>query len=153
MSAAQLLQAARNAANAIAYAMFNLAEAKLEDLPEGMTDSTDAVETALIAERELREAVAAFRPQSAPANAWLPFSSVPRDGTPVDLWCEERQARVLNVRFLRAEEVDYRFAKGECWAHLATDGFRTGTQDTAVLVEEGFTHWRRVENDRPPVTQ
>lgn len=80
-------------------------------------------------------------------SSWQTFSSVPRDGTAVDLW--NGRGRILNMRYLRADEVDARFAAGGCWAHLARDGFRRDENDESVLVEDGLTHWRLVSADRP----
>lgn len=80
-------------------------------------------------------------------TTWQAFATVPRDGTLIDLW--NGLNRILNVRYLRADEVDVRFAPGGCWAHLARDGFRRDATDDAVLVEDGLTHWRRVSADRP----
>lgn len=50
---------ARRAADALAYAAFNLDGSKLENLPIGIVESTGAAETALIAERELRAMLSA----------------------------------------------------------------------------------------------
>lgn len=44
------------AANDIAYAIFNLSDKKLDDLKPGIIESTCPTDTALIAERELRNA-------------------------------------------------------------------------------------------------
>lgn len=54
------------------------------------------------------------------STLWLPFSSVPRDGTPVDLW-HERGFRVTETWW---------DAGDECWSNCMSD--------------EGFTHWMRV---------
>lgn len=47
------------AADDIAYAIFNLADKKLSDLKEGVVETTDPADSALIAERTIRAALAA----------------------------------------------------------------------------------------------
>nr|WP_154927512.1 hypothetical protein [Pantoea agglomerans] len=49
------------AANDIAYAVFNLADMKVTDLKPGVIESTGPAETALIAERNLRDFAAQLR--------------------------------------------------------------------------------------------
>ena len=55
--------AVKGAADALAYAAFNIDGSKLENLPLGITESTGASETALIAERDLRALIAAVLSQ------------------------------------------------------------------------------------------
>lgn len=52
------------AANDIAYAIFNLADMKMTDLKPGIIESTGPAETALIAERNLRNATARLRAET-----------------------------------------------------------------------------------------
>jgi hypothetical protein len=80
-------------------------------------------------------------------SLWHPIASVPRDGSAVDFW--NGTNRILNMRYLRAEEVNVKFAKGGCWEHLAQHGFRSGADDESVLVETNLTHWRYSDSDRP----
>lgn len=53
----ELLAAAKQAVDRIAYAIYNLADKKLEELPAGIIDSTDPVYSGLIAEKFLRAAI------------------------------------------------------------------------------------------------
>jgi len=147
-----LKQVAATAADSIAYAIFNLANAKLEDLKPGLVESTDPAETALIAERDLRAALAYCHTAEAAIHpfGWRPYATAPRDGSLVDLWsAKDGGRRILNVRYLKAEDVDARYAKGGVWEHLTRDGWRYSTKDDAVLVEDQFTFWRPAEEDRP----
>jgi len=52
------------AANDIAYAIFNLADMKMSDLKPGIIESTGPAETALIAERNLRNIAAQLRAET-----------------------------------------------------------------------------------------
>jgi hypothetical protein len=49
------------AANNIAYAIFNLSDKKLSDLKRGLSDTTCPTDSALLAERELRNFAARIR--------------------------------------------------------------------------------------------
>jgi len=49
------------AANNIAYAIFNLSDKKLADLRQGLMDTTSPTDSALLAERELRNFAASIR--------------------------------------------------------------------------------------------
>lgn len=77
------------------------------------------------------------------ADAWQPMASAPRDGTLVDLWTV-RGTRVSNVSFVRAEQVNPKYAKGGVWEHLAQDGWRLSVTQDACLQEDQFTHWKHI---------
>jgi hypothetical protein len=55
------LHVLRRTADDLAYVAYNIDGSKLDDLPAGLVESTGASETALIAERNCREAIAAVR--------------------------------------------------------------------------------------------
>lgn len=82
-------------------------------------------------------------------TGWQPMATAPRDGTEVDLWSTAVERRVANVRFIRAAEVNVRYAPGGVWAHLGQDGWRTSRTDDAILLESQFSHWRLTALDRP----
>ena len=147
----QLVRAARAATSAMAYGIFNLAGAKLGNLTRNIVESTDPVKSVLIAERDLRIALAAIDASKllGSSSNWKPFSTAPRDGTKVDLWNDEKKYRVLDVSFILAVAVDPRFAQGGVWEHCAMDGWRHSVEQDSVLVEDGYTHWRLSSDDRP----
>lgn len=80
---------------------------------------------------------------------WQPMATAPRDGTEVDLWSTLSDRRIANVRFIRAVEVDARYAPGQEWAALGQDGWRHSRLDSAVFMETQFSHWRLTAQDRP----
>lgn len=83
-------------------------------------------------------------------RTWQPFSTVPRDGSLLDLFSDHGTGRrSLNVRFVKAVEVDPQYGPGQPLAHLAQDGFRYDPTRSEVLCEANFTHWRYVGDDRP----
>ena len=54
----ELLAAAKRSADSIAYAIYNLGDAKLEELPPEISETTCPIKTGLIAEKLLRDAIA-----------------------------------------------------------------------------------------------
>jgi len=77
------------------------------------------------------------------------MASAPRDGTEIDLWSRVSQSRLCCIRFIKAADVDARYAPGGDWAHLAQDGWRRSKEDDSTLCDEQFTHWRLTAEDRP----
>ncbi len=99
----------------------------------------------ILAQEASEPAIAAAA--AVPTFGWQPFETVPRDGSRVDFW--NGTHRLLGFRFVRAEEVNSKFAPGGVWEHLAQDGFRHSSRDEPILVEASLTHWRLSDNDRP----